>query len=676
MRNLSSASKFGHSLTIPAVRSRGRKPLFVSFISSLLICLLTFSGMVAVQAQSLSLSERMAETVMTRWRDSWELQPGRTEKWSYDQGVVLKGIEGVWLNTADGKYFQFIQQSMDRFVNDDGTIRTYSIDEYNIDNINNGKILLLLYKVTGQEKYLKAAALLREQLRTHPRTKEGGFWHKKIYPYQMWLDGLYMGEPFYAEYAAMFQDHLAVLDIVDQFRFMEIHSADDRTGLLYHAWDESRQQRWADPETGRSPHFWGRAMGWYAMALVDTLDYFPQNDEKQEALIKILERLAVAVQKYQEPKSGLWYEVLDKGSAKGNYLEASVSCMFTYALAKGVRKGYLPVSYLNVARKGYRGIVTRFIKTDPGGQMNLEGTVSVGGLGGNPYRDGSYEYYLSEKVVTNDPKGIGAFLMASNEMAIADGIALARTRSLRRGKTMVRLDSYFNNEQKKDANGQLASWHYKWDEMPNSGFFFWGNVFRNLDAWTQPLTSDPSYLTLKGTDIYIIVDPDTKAETEKPNFIEPQHIKAITDWVKAGGVLVLMGNDKGNAEFDHFNQLAKQFGIQFNQDSKNRVEGTNFAMGSVMVNAGNPIFKTAKQLYLKEISTLSLAPPARPLMQHKGDVIMAVSRLGKGTVFAVGDPWLYNEYVDGRKLPSEFENFKAARDLSWWLLQQVPPRRK
>lgn len=660
--------------SIQGSRTSLPKLLLVSFVTSLFSSNLVLFALSPVQAQTVRPAEGLAETVMTRWKNSWELQPGRTEKWSYDQGVVLKGMEGLWLNTADGKYFRFIQQSMDRFVNDDGTIRTYAIDEYNIDNINNGKILLLLYKVTGQQKYLKAAALLREQLRTHPRTKEGGFWHKKIYPYQMWLDGLYMGEPFYAEYAAMFHDLSALDDVLDQFRFMENHSADAQTGLLYHAWDESRQQRWADPETGRSPHFWGRAMGWYAMALVDTLDYFPERNERQEMLIKILERLAVAVQKYQEPKSGLWYEVLDKASAKGNYLEASVSCMFTYALAKGVRKGYLPISYLSVARKGYRGIVTRFIKTDPGGQVNLEGTVSVGGLGGNPYRDGSYEYYLSEKVVTNDPKGIGAFLMAANEMEIADGLSLAR-RSLPRDKA-VTLDSFFNNEQKQDATGQMARWHYKWEEMLNSGFFFWGNEFRNLAGWTRSLVEAPSPETLKGTDIYIIVDPDTRAETEQPNFIEPQHVKAITDWVKAGGVLVLMGNDAGNAEFDHFNQLAKQFGIQFNQDSKNRVQGTDFAMGSVMVNAGNPIFKTAKQLYLKEISTLSLTPPARSVMQHKGDVIMAVARLGRGTVFAVGDPWLYNEYVDGRKLPTEFENYKAAKDLSRWLLQQSAASRK
>jgi unsaturated rhamnogalacturonyl hydrolase len=654
---------------VPIGRGVREQLLLSSFATSLLFSFLLLSGMSPARAQGALLSEQMASTAMTRWKDSWEIQPGRSEKWNYDQGVVLKGIEGVWLNTADGKYFRFIQQSIDRFVGDDGTIRTYAQNEYNIDNILNGRILLLLYNVTGQEKYRKAAALLREQLKTHPRTSDGGFWHKQIYPSQMWLDGLYMGEPFYAEYAATFHEDAAFDDIARQFVLMELHSRDAKTGLLYHAWDESRKQRWANPATGRSPNFWGRAMGWYAMALVDTLDYFPKNHPQRGALIEILKRLAVAVQEYQEPKSGLWYEVLDKGGEKGNYLEASVSCMFTYALARSVRKGYLPGSYLTVAQKGYRGIVNRFIKTGPGGQVNLEGTVSVGGLGGNPYRDGSYEYYLSEKVVTNDPKGVGAFLMASKEMEIAAGLSVGR------GQT-VTLDYFFNNEVKKDAAGQVARWHYKWEEMPNSGFFFWGNVFRNLGVKTQSLEDGPTSANLKNTDIYIIVDPDTKAETENPNFIEPQHIKAITEWVKGGGVLVLMGNDLGNAEFEHFNQLAKQFSIQFNEDSKNRVQGNDFAAGSVVVPNGHAIFKTARQLYLKEISTLSLAQPAKPVMQHKGDVIMATARLGRGTVFAIGDPWLYNEYVDGRKLPAEFDNYKAAQDIARWLIQQSAAGRK
>jgi unsaturated rhamnogalacturonyl hydrolase len=638
-------------------------PAFLLFPSRVSLAITT------VHAQTTAAGDQVAATLMKSWQDSWERQGNRSGVWSYEQGVFLKGIEGLWMNSADGKYFRFIQESIDRFVRDDGTIRTYELNEYNMDNVNNGRILLLLYNVTGQEKYRKAAALLREQLKTQPRTSEGGFWHKQIYPSQMWLDGLYMGEPFYAEYAATFHEDAAFDDIARQFVLMESHSRDARTGLLYHGWDESRKQRWANPSTGRSPNFWGRAMGWYAMALVDTLDYFPQNHPQRGALIEILKRLAVAAQKYQEPKSGLWYEVLDKGGERGNYLEASASCMFTYALAKGVRKGFLPGSYLGVAEKGYRGIVNQFVRTGSAGQVNLEGTVSVGGLGGKPYRDGSYEYYLSEKVVTNDPKGVGAFVMASNEIRIAAGLALGR------GKT-VTLDYFFNNELKKDATGRVTTWHYKWEEMPNSGFFFWGNVFRNLGARTESLSEGPTSTKLKNTDIYIIVDPDTKAETENPNFIEPQYVKAITDWVKGGGVLVLMGNDVGNAEFEHFNQLGKQFGIHFNEDSKNRVTGNEFAMGSVRVDDGHAIFKTARQLYLKEISTLSLTTPAKPILEHKGDVIMAVARLGRGTVFAVGDPWLYNEYVDGRKLPAEFDNYKAARDLARWLIQQSALSRK
>jgi unsaturated rhamnogalacturonyl hydrolase len=634
-----------------------------------LFSLLVVFGATLAQGQTRPLSEGMAATAMTLWNDSWATESGKPEKWTYDQGVVLKGIESVWHNTADGKYFSYIQKSMDRFVNADGTIRTYKLEDYNLDNVLLGRVLLLLYKVTGQEKYRKAASLLREQLRSQPRTSEGGFWHKKIYPSQMWLDGLYMGEPFYAEYAATFHEDAAFDDIANQFILMERHGRDARTGLLYHGWDESRQQRWADPLTGHSPNFWGRAMGWYAMALVDALDYFPKDHPKRETLIAILKRLAVAVEKYQEPKSGLWYEVLDKGNEKGNYLEASASSMFVYTLAKGVREGYLPASYLKVAQKGYQGITTRFIETESNGQVNLKGTVSVAGLGGNPYRDGSYQYYLSEKVVTNDPKGVGAFLMASNEMETLPD------QSFGKGKA-VALDYYFNSETKKDATGQLAPYHYKWEEMPNSGFSFWGDAFRNLGVKTEALKEAPTKENLKHTDIYIIVDPDTKEETEHPNFIEQPHIKAITDWVKSGGVLVLMGNDVGNAEFDHFNQLAKQFGVQFNKDSRNRVQGNDFAMGKIIVPDGHPIFKTARELYLKEISTISLAPPAKPSIEDKDDVIIAVARLGKGTVFAVGDPWLYNEYVDGRKLPMEFDNYKAAKDLTKWLIQQVPAKRK
>jgi unsaturated rhamnogalacturonyl hydrolase len=372
-------------------------------------------------ASAQSLSQQAAATAMSL---------GSPAKWTYDHGLVLKGIERVYIATNDKQYLDFIQRSMDHFVADDGSIRTYKPDEYNIDNILPGRNLLFLYKTTGDEKYRKAAALLREQLKTHPRTSEGGFWHKKIYPSQMWLDGLYMGEPFYAEYATTFKEDAALDDIAKQFILMERHSRDDKTGLLYHGWDESKQQRWANPSTGRSPNFWGRAMGWYAMALVDTLDYFPPKHAQRAELIAILNRLARAVAKYQDSRSGLWYQVLDKGGAKGNYLESSASCMFVYALAKGVRNGYLPANYMKTASDGYRGIQEEFVKYDANGRFNLAGTVSVAGLGGTPYRDGSYEYYLSEKVVTNDPKGIGAFLLAATEMETAKRVRGTRSEAL------------------------------------------------------------------------------------------------------------------------------------------------------------------------------------------------------------------------------------------------------
>jgi unsaturated rhamnogalacturonyl hydrolase len=381
------------------------------------VFLVVLALMSTAAAQTKSISEQAAATAMTAlWRDATKSESGYPTKWTYEHGLVLKGIERVWINTKKKEYLDFIQQNIDYFVADDGAIRTYSLDNYNIDNILPGRNLLFLYKTTGNEKYRRAAALLREQLKTHPRTSEGGFWHKKIYPSQMWLDGLFMGEPFYAEYAATFHEDASFDDIAKQFILMERHSRNDKTGLLYHGWDESRKQRWSDPTTGRSPNFWARAMGWYAMALVETLDYFPRKHPQRAELIAILNRLAQAVVKYQDPRSGLWYQVMDQGRKERNYLESSAACMFVYALAKGVRNGYLPASYLKTANDGYRGILKEFVKTDTAGRFSLEGTVAVAGLGGNPYRDGSYDYYVSEKVVTNDPKGIGAFLLAATEM--------------------------------------------------------------------------------------------------------------------------------------------------------------------------------------------------------------------------------------------------------------------
>jgi unsaturated rhamnogalacturonyl hydrolase len=337
-------------------------------------------------------------------------------RWHYENGLMHKAIEQVWRKTGDTKYYDTIKRDIDSLVGDDGCISTYSVEEYNLDQINPGRILFPLYRTTGDEKYKKAAYLLREQLRGQPRTSEGGFWHKKIYPHQMWLDGIYMASPFYAEFGKTFGEPAAFDDVAFQIIAIEKHTRDLKTGLHYHGWDESKQQRWADPETGCSPHFWGRAVGWYAMAMVDVLDYLPQDHPRRPNILAILDRVITAVTRVQDQSTGLWYQVLDRGGRAGNYLEASGSCMFVYSIAKAVRLGYLAKNALDVARKGYQGILDNFIRVDEQELVNLEKTCGGAGLGGTPYRDGSYEYYVTEQVVTNDYKGIGPFILASIEM--------------------------------------------------------------------------------------------------------------------------------------------------------------------------------------------------------------------------------------------------------------------
>jgi unsaturated rhamnogalacturonyl hydrolase len=404
------------------------------------------------------------------------------------------------------------------------------------------------------------------------------------------------------------------------------------------------------------------------MALVDVLDKFPADNPKRAVLLEILNRFATAIARYQDPKTGLWYQVMDKPLAPGNYPEASASCMFVYALAKGAREGYLPARYLKIAKKGYMGIISKFIETGAGGQVNLNGTVSVGGLGGKPYRDGSYKYYLGEKVVQNDPKGVGAFIMASVEMERLKHLSAGK------GKTVL-LDSYFNDEHKKDITGRVIPYHYKWDEMDNDGFSIFGHIFNNYGLATKTLFAAPTNRNLKQANIYLIVDPDIPKENPNAKYIEPPHIKAISDWVKEGGVLVVLNNDTGNAEFTHLNKLMEKFGMHFNENSVNHVQGKLFEQGAIHIPQGNPVFKTAKKIYMKDISTLQVSAPAFSALTDKDGIVVAVAKYGRGTVFAVGDPWFYNEYTDGRKLPYDFQNFEAANDLVKWLTQQIPGKK-
>jgi unsaturated rhamnogalacturonyl hydrolase len=364
-------------------------------------------------------ASEIANTIMHKWPDSLMHNNGKKNAgWSYDVGLYLEAIGNVYARTGEQKYLDYIIHYMNRFVREDGSIRYYTQQSFNIDYVRNGKTLLYVYEKTKNQKYLKAAQYVRKQLDHHPRTKEGGFWHKKVYPHQMWLDGLYMGQPFYANYSLIFNEYDKFDDIANQFILMEKHARDPKTGLLYHAWDESREQQWANKETGTSANFWGRAMGWYGAALVDVLDYFPKDHPKHQAIVDILNRYVVAIVKIQDKKSGLWYQVLDKPEVEGNYKEASASSMFVYVMAKASRLGYVPKNIKNNAIKGYNGLVSNFIEKGNDGLYHLNGTVQVSGLGGNPYRDGSVAYYLSEPVIQDDPKGMGAFILAANELLI------------------------------------------------------------------------------------------------------------------------------------------------------------------------------------------------------------------------------------------------------------------
>ncbi len=639
------------------------KPLKLNSMKKV-ISILLFSLTVLTALKSQSPAERMAAIIMKTWTDTIWVEGAKPTKWSYDLGVVLKGIEGLWYQTADPKYFNYLQKSMDYFVEENGNIRTYKMEDYNLDNILDGRMLLTLYKVTSKEKYYKAALILREQLKHQPRTNAGGYWHKKIYPHQMWLDGLYMAEPFHAEFAVDFNEPEAFKDIALQFMVMEAKARDQKTGLIYHGWDESKEQKWADPKTGLSPHFWARAMGWYGMALVDVMERMPNNNPYKDTLKHILGRFVTAIKKVQDPVSGVWYDILNLPKEKGNYLEASASSMFVCTIAKAVRLGYLPAAWMPVAEKGYAGVLKEFLKVDANGQTNLHGTVTVSGLGGNPYRDGSYAYYMSEKVIVNDKKGVGAFLQMANEMSLHKNLKLGAGKS-------VLLDDWFNAEKKKDITGVLKPYHYKWDEMFNNGFYLLGQVFNAHGVKTKTLSAAPTKENLKNSDIYLIVDADNITDNPTPNYVTAKDVTAVTDWVKAGGVLVLLHNDKGNAEFEHFNKLANSFGIHFNEDSYNRVQGNQYETGAVLIPAGNPILPNVQKIYQKEVSSITLTAPAKAMLKKDDLIIFAAAKLGKGTVFVTADPWLYNEYTDGRKLPMEYQNLLAANDLIKWLISKT-----
>lgn len=349
---------------------------------------------------------------------AWNIEKARSKEksgWNYIDGCMILAILETYRITKKQRYLDFADAFIDHRVREDGTIEGYSVEKYNIDDVNAGKTLFELYDITGKEKYRKAIDLIYSQLMNQPRTEEGNFWHKKIYPNQVWLDGLYMGQPFYIEYETRFNNKKNYPDIFQQFFNVVKNMRDPETGLYYHAYDASRQMFWCDKETGLSQNFWLRALGWYSMALLDTLNKAdPSYREDYQKLKQIFLDLMQAMLRYQD-ESGMWYQVVNMGGREKNYLETSGSSIMAYCLLKGVRLGFLPEAYQEAGKKAFQGVCDKYLVTEQG-RMSLGGICLVAGLGGPNKRDGSYEYYMSEPIVQDDAKGVGPFLLAYTEM--------------------------------------------------------------------------------------------------------------------------------------------------------------------------------------------------------------------------------------------------------------------
>ena len=344
-----------------------------------------------------------------------KLRQGKPADWNYVDGCMMTALLSLAQIDGDKRYFDFVEGFIDSFVNEDGQIRAYKEEKHSLDDINEGRVLFPLYQETGKEKYKKAAEFLHQQLLIQPRTHEGNFWHKQIYPNQVWLDGIYMAQPF----AALYEKYLGggdYRDVARQIGLVKERMRDDKTGLYFHGYDASRKAFWCDAETGKSKCFWLRAIGWFSVALADLMEILPEGEEKNQ-LSGIFAKLMADVIKFSDPETGMYYQVVDQGTREGNYLESSGSSMIAYAMLKGARLGVLSGEFQAQGKKTFDGIVKNCL-TLSGEHLSLDHICLVAGLGpeDNRRRDGTFEYYISEPVVKDDAKGVAPFLLCYTEV--------------------------------------------------------------------------------------------------------------------------------------------------------------------------------------------------------------------------------------------------------------------
>jgi unsaturated rhamnogalacturonyl hydrolase len=364
-----------------------------------------------------SIAEKIVESTLNTYPDPKDLSIISPGKWTYEYGFFLNGTYRLYQQTKNERYFNYMKKWMDGYLNDDGTFKegVYNRKEYRLDDVLPGRLCIYLFQQTGDLKYKKVADQFIEHLTQQPKTKEGGYWHKEIYPYQMWLDGIYMGDVFSMQYAAAFNMPHWFDEAILQINLMYKHAVDPVSGLLYHGWDESKNDVWANNERGTSPELWARAIGWYAMALIECLDYLPASHPERQNVESIFRKLCASIKNFQDQKTGLWYQVINKGKEEDNWIETSSSSMFCYAFAKGFNKKLLDKSYHDASEKAFSSIIGKYIYVDASGDIHLDQGVKVGSLNIKNSK-GDYPYYITSERRLDDYKGLAALLYSSIEL--------------------------------------------------------------------------------------------------------------------------------------------------------------------------------------------------------------------------------------------------------------------
>ena len=546
-------------------------------------------------------SQRVADDILR-----WGLEANRNQSW-IEIGLRLEGLETVWYNTAKGDYFRFAQAEVDTLLATGAAAPLKSDSEKALW----GHQLLLMYRVTRDSKYYDAAKTMRDQL-VDSCSRFGGDSPNKVCT----------AEAFLAEYASVFDEPEQFTNLTRQF---------ERWEPLVH-WPAGDVTNRTPPEARLEP---------FVLALVDAIPSYPEDDSGRDRLVAMLSRVADMARHHQNASTGLLESSVDAGTHRP--MHPSAACLLIYAIAKGVRLGYLPESDQLVALNAWQGLEKYFIHRNDGR--------SVGTADGSGWPPGP---------------STGPYFLAAAEMD------LAPTATLARGQTVL-VDAWYNSQRRENAAGQMESFHYKWSDMSDSGYALLGHIFRSYGAATQTLYVAPVRASLRKAQYYLIVSPDIPVKNPNPHYMAEQDASEIADWVKEGGVLILMENDPPNADLAHLNLLADRFGIHFDDVLHHHILGEHVEDGRIAVEGNGPLFRHPHTFYMKDTCAISVSGPAAALLRDRGDVVMAAAKYGRGTVFAAVDPWLYNEYTDGRNKPeiyNQFDNFAGGQELVRWLLQQ------